>query len=128
MFLWKFHTWKFTVVCIFICSVAIQVTKSIDTLQDSKINSRDQTNSVSIPSSKKNSKSIKKIVRKLSLSDDDDESLLGLVPEEKLQEDLNDDIIPSSPPHKKVNFIILSYIFVLENSVKRQLFLIAENV
>lgn len=112
LLLWKFHTSKFTVACIFICSVAIQVTKSIDTLQDSKINSRNQTNSISIPSSKKNSKSIKKIVRKLSLSDDDNESLLGLVPEEKLQEDLNDDIIPSSPPHKKVIrliFICLIY-------------------
>lgn len=102
---------NFIVACIFICSVAIQVTKSIDTLQDSKINSRNQTNSVSIPSIKKNSKSFKKIVRKLSLSDDDDESLLGLVPEEKLQEDLNDDMIPSSPPHKKVNFVRLIFVY-----------------
>ena len=69
------------------------------------MNSRNKANSVSMPTDKNNSKSFQKIVRKLSLSDDDNEELLlGLVPEEKLQEDFNDDVIPSSPPHKKVIF------------------------
>lgn len=89
-------------ICFLSLSVAIHVTKSIDTLQDSKINSKNHANSVSKSSAANNSKAFRRIVQQVCFSDEEDESIIGAVQEEKLHENFNDDIIPSSPPHKKV--------------------------
>lgn len=88
-------------------SIAIHVQKSVETLQDSNINSKNHTNSISLPSNKKNSKTFQRIVPPLSFSDDEDTDNIMQIAQEKLQEDLNDNLIPSSPPHKKFRSMFL---------------------
>lgn len=90
-------------------SVAIHVTKSIDSLQDSNANSRNNADVNGTPSvsTTSNTKTYGRIVPALCLSDDEEESLLGMVQEDKLCEDLNDDIVPGSPPRKKFRSMFL---------------------